>query len=139
MLFNTNLTLNQYKSIIMNGLDLRKKLEQTKMSLAEIARLSGMNPQSLVQSLSTKDVKTGLVEKLASALRLPLSYFYGEDAGTHAIANGDKAVAAVNSTISDTPQNVKVLEERVRSLENLVQEKERLIKVYERFLDGKGK
>ena len=124
----------------MNGLDLRKKLEQTKMSLAEIARLSGMNPQSLVQSLSTKDVKTGLVEKLASALRLPLSYFYGEDAGTHAIANGDKAVAAVNSTISDTPpQNVKVLEERVRSLENLVQEKERLIKVYERFLDGKGK
>ncbi len=87
----------------MNGLDLRKKLEQTKMSLAEIARLSGMNPQSLVQSLSTKDVKTGLVEKLASALHLPLSYFYGEDAGTHAIANGDKAVAAVNSTISDTP------------------------------------
>ncbi len=137
--FNTTLTFNHNKSTIMNGLDLRKKLELTKMSLAEIARLADINPQSLIQSLSTKDIKTGLVEKLASALHLPLSYFYGEDAGTHAIATGNKAVAAVNSTIADNSQNVQVLEERVRSLESLVQEKERLIKVYERFLEDKGK
>ena len=123
----------------MDGEVLRKKIKETGIPIAEVARLIGQSRPNLSQALTVKDVKTGLVEKLASALRLPLSYFYGEDAGTHAIANGDKAVAAVNSTISDTPQNVKVLEERVRSLENLVQEKERLIKVYERFLDGKGK
>lgn len=123
----------------MDGEVLRKKIKETGIPIAEVARLIGQSRPNLSQALTVKDVKTGLVEKLASALHLPLSYFYGEDAGTYAIANGDKAVAAANSTISDNPQNVKVLEERVRSLENLVQEKERLIKVYERFLDGKGK
>ncbi len=94
-----------------------------------------MPPQSLVQSLLAKDVKTGLVEKLADALDLPLSYFYGSaDAGARAIATGNKAVAAVNSTIGGGEDSVPVLQERVRSLESLVQEKERLIKVYERIL-----
>lgn len=123
----------------MDGETLRKKIKETGVPIAEVARLIGQSRPNLSQSLSVKDVKTGLVEKLASALHLPLSYFYGEDAGTHAIATGNKAVAAVNSTIADNSQNVQVLEERVRSLESLVQEKERLIKVYERFLEDKGK
>lgn len=125
----------------MDGKELRKKLDATQKPLAEIARLSNMAPQSLVQSLLAKDVKTGLVEKLADALGLPLSYFYGgTDAGTHAIATGNKAVAAVNSTIGGGADSVPVLQERVRSLEHLVQEKERLIKVYERILgDGEAR
>lgn len=125
----------------MDGEYLRKKIKETGVPIAEIARKIGQSRPNLSQALSTKDVKTGLVEKLAEALGLPLSYFYGgTDAGTHAIATGNKAVAAVNSTIGGGADSVPVLQERVRSLENLVQEKERLIKVYERILgDGEAR
>lgn len=117
----------------MDGIDLRKKLDLTRKPLAEIARSADMVPQSLVQALSAKDVKTGLVEKLAAALNLPLSYFYG-DSGTNVIASGEKSLAALNSTITKSnPQGVEILEERIRSLESQLYEKERLIKVYEKF------
>jgi transcriptional regulator with XRE-family HTH domain len=117
----------------MDGIDLRKKLDLTRKPLAEIARSADMVPQSLVQALSAKDVKTGLVEKLAAALNLPLSYFYG-DSGTNVIASGEKSLAALNSTITkSSPQGVEILEERIRSLESQLYEKERLIKVYEKF------
>lgn len=121
----------------MDGTDLRKKLDLTRKPLAEIARSADMVPQSLVQALSAKDVKTGLVEKLASALNLPLSYFYG-DSGTNVIASGEKSLAALNSTITKSnPQGVEILEERIRSLESQLYEKERLIKVYEKFCNMK--
>lgn len=117
----------------MDGTDLRKKLDLTRKPLAEIARSANMLPQSLVQALSAKDVKTGLVEKLAAALNLPLSYFYG-DSGTNVIASGEKSLAALNSTITKSnPQGVEILEERIRALESQLYEKERLIKVYEKF------
>lgn len=121
----------------MDGENLRKKIKDTGVPIAEVARLIGQSRPNLSQALSVKDVKTGLVEKLASALGLPLSYFYGEGASEpHAIANGNRAIAAVNSTISK-PSEVAVLEEKVRGMQQLLDEKERTIKAYERLLDMK--
>jgi len=123
----------------MEGKTIKQKLLELGIAQLELANKLGTTPQSLSSILHAKDVRSGTIEKIASALNLPLSYFYGEtEIGTHAIATGNKAVAAVNSTITDLPQSVQVLEERVKSLENLIQEKERLIKVYERLLDGGG-
>jgi transcriptional regulator with XRE-family HTH domain len=117
----------------MDGEILRKKIKDTGVPIAEIARKLGQSRPNLSQALSTKDVKTGLVEKLAAALNLPLSYFYG-DSGTNVIASGEKSLAALNSTITKSnPQGVEILEERIRSLESQLYEKERLIKVYEKF------
>ncbi len=117
----------------MDGEILRKKIKDTGVPIAEIARKLGQSRPNLSQALSTKDVKTGLVEKLASALNLPLSYFYG-DSGTNVIASGEKSMAALNSTITkSTPHGTEILEERIRSLESQLYEKERLIKVYEKF------
>ena len=117
----------------MDGEILRKKIKDTGVPIAEIARKIGQSRPNLSQALSTKDVKTGLVEKLASALNLPLSYFYG-DSGTNVIASGEKSLAALNSTITkDSPQGEEILRERIRALESQLYEKERLIKVYEKF------
>ena len=117
----------------MDGEILRKKIKDTGVPIAEIARKIGQSRPNLSQALSTKDVKTGLVEKLSSALNLPLSYFYG-DSGTNVIASGEKSLAALNSTITgDSPQGEEILRERIRALESQLYEKERLIKVYEKF------
>lgn len=62
----------------MTGDELRAKLFYTKKPLIEIAASVGLSSQGLSQALKVKDVKTGFVEKLASALNLPLSFFYDE-------------------------------------------------------------
>lgn len=111
----------------MKGEELKFKLKKAGVSITEIASLLGMSRQSLSQALSVKDVKTGLIEELSKALNVPLSYFYGDNAGNNAIASGNKSVAAVNSNISSPTEDV--LKERIKSLETLVAEKERLINV----------
>ncbi len=118
----------------MDGEILRKKIKDTGIPIAEVARLIGQSRPNLSQALSVKDVKTGLIEKLASALGLPLSYFYGEGVTEpHAIANGNRAIAAVNSTISPEQSEKAVLEEKVRGMQKLLDEKDRTIQAYERL------
>lgn len=86
-----------------------------------------MSRQSLSQALSVKNVKTGLIEDLSKALNVPLSYFHNDSSSQNAVANGNKSVAAINSNISSSAEDV--LKERVKALESLVAEKERLINV----------
>lgn len=117
----------------MTGEELRNRLRGTRYSITELADKLGMSRPNLSQSLSVKDVKTGLVENLAKVLNLPVSFFYGEEAGGTALANGDSSVAAINSSV--TVENSEVLKERVKRLEELLAEKERLIRVYEKIMD----
>lgn len=122
----------------MTGQELRAKLIPTNKQITELARLMGISHQSLSQALTTKDVKTGLVEKLASALGLPLSYFYGDGiTEPQAIAHGNRAIAAVNSTISPEQSERAVLEEKVRGMQKLLDEKDRTIQAYERLFATK--
>ena len=111
----------------MTGEELKKRLKTTGRPIAEIARELGVLPQSLGQALCAKNVKTDLVENLSRVLNLPVSFFYGEEAGGTALANGDSSVAAINSSV--TVENSEVLKERVKRLEELLAEKERLIQV----------
>ena len=109
----------------MKGEEVKLKLKKAGVSITEIASLLGMSRQSLSQALSVKDVKTGLIEDLSKALNVPLSYFYNDSSSQNAVANGNKSVAAINSNISSSAEDV--LKERVKALESLVAEKERLI------------
>lgn len=109
----------------MTGKELKLKLSECGVSQSEIARRLEMSQQSFNQSLLVNDVKSGLLERIAQALGLSMSFFYPVE-GNNAFANGDKSVAAINSSVTSSAD---VLEERVRSLETLVAEKERLIKV----------
>ncbi len=121
----------------MTGFELKEKIVPTGKTISELARMIGMSQQGMSQALTTKDVKTSLIEKLSSVLNLPLSYFYGDGAvEPHAIANGNRAIAAVNSTVSEQSERA-VLEEKIRGMQQLLDEKERTIQAYERLLDLK--
>ena len=123
----------------MTGKELRVKLVSAGKQVTDLAQLMGISHQSLSQALKAKDVKTGLVEKIASALNLPLSFFYDGSAGAHittngdhAIANGDHAIAAIDSTVSGSSEKA-VLEERILGMQRLLAEKERIIQMYEKL------
>ena len=98
----------------MKGEEVKLKLKKAGVSITEIATLLGMSRQSLSQDLS-------------KALNVPLSYFYNDSSSQNAVANGNKSVAAINSNISSSAEDV--LKERVKALESIVAEKERLINV----------
>ena len=118
----------------MTGFELKEKIAPVGKTVSELARMVGLTQQGMSQALTTKDVKTGLIEKLASAIGLPLSYFYGEgNSEPHAIAHGNRAIAAVNSTISPEQSEKAILEEKVRGMQKLLDEKDRTIQAYERL------
>lgn len=60
----------------MSGEDLKKKLESAGISQAEIARRLGVIPQSVGQSLTAKDVKSGFLEDLCRVFDMDISFFY---------------------------------------------------------------
>ena len=61
----------------MSGEELKKKLKSAGISQAEIARRLGVVPQSVIQTLEAKDIKSGFIEDLCRVLDKNISFFYG--------------------------------------------------------------
>ena len=113
----------------MTGKELKTKLSACGVSQSEIARRLDMSQQSFNQSLIVNDVKSGLLERIASAIGVDMSFFYPTEgsvsiAGNNNISGNNNAVG--NVTVGD---NSAVLQERVTMLEKLLEEKERTIKI----------
>ena len=115
----------------MTGKELKTKLSACGISQSEIARRLDMSQQSFNQSLIVNDVKSGLLERIASAIGVDMSFFYPSD-NQNAVASGNGIAVAGNNNVAGNvtmSDNTAVLQERVTMLEKLLEEKERLIKV----------
>ncbi len=108
----------------MTGDELRAKLFLAKKPLIEIAASVGLSSQGLSQALKVKDVKTGFVEKLASSLNLPLSFFYGdgEDQPVGSNINGSHSPNVSQSIGCDSAMvtEVKLLREQNEFLQSQI-------------------
>jgi transcriptional regulator with XRE-family HTH domain len=84
----------------MKGETLKEQLKTTRYSLAEIANMMGISPQSLNSIFNSSDVKSGVLEKLSSVLRVPLSFFYGDTFNITGSGNatGNHSTNTVNAT-----------------------------------------
>lgn len=119
----------------MSGKELKDLLSKYDISQSEVARRLGLSQQSFSQMLSSADVKTSLVERIARVLDVSISTLYAglETAGQ--VSNGDNSpnVHGDGNSVHITTDGV--LAERVKYLEALLSEKERLIRIYEKLLD----
>lgn len=128
----------------MDGKIVKDKLKKIGVPLSDVAsRLGYSNDQRLHSQLKSNDVKTGLLERIADALGVDMSFFYPIYDGKNAIASGDRSVAVNTNTgsINASSDDTVALKERIAMLEQLLDErgrlldeKERLIKVYEKML-----
>ena len=75
----------------MTGKELQEKLKFCGMKQIELATAMGISPQGLSSIFGVADVKTGTIEKFAEITGRPLSYFYGPDVHTSAVASADGA------------------------------------------------
>ena len=63
----------------MSGEELKQKLKDAGYTQAEIARRLEVVPQSVIQTLEAKDIKTGFLEDLCRVLNVDMSFFYKID------------------------------------------------------------
>lgn len=97
----------------MSGEDLKKKLESAGISQAEIARRLGVIPQSVGQSLSAKDVKSGFIESICREFGLDAGFFYGGN--VQSSDNSVKEMKILNEKISSLQEeNQKLKDELIR-------------------------
>jgi transcriptional regulator with XRE-family HTH domain len=115
----------------MTGDYLKDFLRNSKVSQSEIARKLGISHQSFNQMLSSNDVKSSLVERIASILHVTMGEIYNEAKEQSAVASGNAIAVAGNNNVTGnyTSNNSQVLQERVMLLERILDEKERTIQI----------
>lgn len=118
----------------MNGEEVKRAIASKGFSVSDVARNLEMSPQNLSKQLSLSDIRTGLLERIADAIGVPVTYFFDHKSGSEAIASGDFSAASVHGDASVRADNEGVMMERIRSLEKLVDEKERMIEEKERTI-----
>ncbi len=72
----------------MNGLELRKALSKSKVSIVDLAEKLNMTQPNLSNAFKVQDVKSGMLEKICDALGVTMDFFYG---GTKYMKGGSGA------------------------------------------------
>lgn len=80
----------------MNGLELRKALSKSKVSIVDLAEKLHMTQPNLSNAFKVQDVKSGMLEKICDALGVTIDFFYG---GTKYMKNGGEGYVAKEETV----------------------------------------
>lgn len=79
-------------------------------SVAEVAEMIGTSQQNLAANLKHTDVRSGLLEKIAHALGVPLAVFYGESFGPALSIKGNNNTQVAGSSNTIQQDSSLVLE-----------------------------
>ena len=119
----------------MTGVYLKDFLRKQNVPQSDVAKKLGMSTQSFYQMLQSNDVKSSLVERIASILHVTMGEIYGEAKEQSAVATGNGIAVTGNNNVAgnvianDTTSDINILQERINLLQQILNEKERLIQV----------
>jgi len=123
--------------ISMNVNKLHELIKARKITKAKLKTDARISRPALDSILAGKDCRVSSLEKLAAALRVPVSFFFDEQDDKKVInvsgKNNQLNQEGAHDNINAADIEVAVLHERVRALEKLLAEKERVIKLYEKL------
>lgn len=92
----------------MKGEIIKSLLLEKGYNIAQIAEMIGTSQQNLASNLKHTDVRSGLLEKIADAIGVPVSSFYGETAAQTATGNNNTQVLGDSNTVA--PSDAALLE-----------------------------
>lgn len=111
----------------MRGVVLKNLLAGKGYSVSEVARRIGMSQQTLSAALSSEDVKSSLVERIASAVDTPISELYGEKSSISATmqgGNGNRMMTGVGNVMGDVSSElVAALKGEIEMQKAIIDEK----------------
>lgn len=83
----------------MKGSELKQAITRCGAKQAEVARRLGESQQNFSAALAVEDVRSSLIERVAVALEMPVSFFYGEGGGPSANAFNNSTAIAGNANL----------------------------------------
>ena len=91
----------------MKGETVKNIILGMEYSVAQVAEMIGTSQQNLASALKHEDVRSGLLEKIASALNVPLSTFYGGSFGpVQTVGDNNTQITQVAGNYSAPDSNV---------------------------------
>lgn len=107
----------------MTGEQLKQQIKKAGISLAEVARILGIKPQTLQKRLQAKSVKSDFQEKV---FRIIMETAQPEDAGLHIQQNniGDNGLALAIGETKATQTKEKAYKSEIERLKGIVETKE---------------
>lgn len=109
----------------MTGEELRPYISALDTSFSNTARKLGMLPQTLNQALNVKDVKTGIIERLAEIYDKPVSWFFDEVAD----ARKPKGKEQPNDRQKELENIISLQKKHIGALESQLRDKDRIIEL----------
>lgn len=93
---------NSQKKLVMEGERVKALIIGKGYSVAQVAELIGTSQQNLAANLKHSDVRSGLLERIARVLDIPLAVFYGESFGPSLSITGSNntQVSGNSNTVS---------------------------------------
>lgn len=126
----------------MSGIEIKKILQGKGFTLSDIALKLNKSPQAFNEALKAADIKTGLLESIATAIGQDMSFFYSSIGSKNNSAlvngNGNSVVSGENNRLEVSKcqddletalREIKHLQEVIEGKNKLLEEKERLINV----------
>lgn len=81
-IFINRITYCNYNRLNMKGVQVKEKLLKSGYVLADVAKNMGIIPQNLQSLLAAEDIKTGVLENIATAISKSVYFFYDDDNDT---------------------------------------------------------
>ena len=123
----------------MKGETVKNIILGMEYSVAQVAEMIGTSQQNLASALKHEDVRSGLLEKIASALNVPLSTFYGGTFGpVQSVGNNNTQITQVAGNYSAPDSNVLEIlrikdEQLLLTIKQVSKAQEQMDRVLDRF------
>lgn len=123
----------------MKGETVKSIILGMEYSVAQVAEMIGTSQQNLASALKHEDVRSGLLEKIASALNVPLSTFYGGTFGpVQSVGDNNTQITQVAGNYSAPDSNVLEIlkmkdEQLLLTIKQVSKAQEQMDRVLDRF------
>ena len=128
----------------MKGETVKNIILGMEYSVAQVAEMIGTSQQNLASALKHEDVRSGLLEKIAAALNVPLSTFYGGAFGpVQSVGDNNTQVTQVAGNYSgaagsDVLEILKIKKEQLTmAMKQTSKAQEQMDRVLDRFCGPK--
>lgn len=128
----------------MKGETVKNIILGMEYNVAQVAEMIGTSQQNLASALKHEDVRSGLLEKIAAALNVPLSTFYGGAFGpVQSVGDNNTQVTQVAGNYSGAPDSdvlelLKMKDEQLLlTIKQVSKAQEQMDRVLDRFCGPK--
>lgn len=105
----------------MKGIEVKKILQENGVSISHCARILGTSQQNLSSALNSDDIRSGLLEDIASILGKDVPFFYGVDSSACSAVAGENATAvAGNNNRVNSESLVNLLTKKDEQIDRLL-------------------